>query len=858
MTGATGVHLLLWSDDQQDWLRPAPPAADVTVAAGGKDPERGLPMSVLRYVQRTREPLVVDDALRDDRFARDPYFTDITCCSVLAVPIVSRGVLQAVLVLENRLMRGSFTAARLDGVKLIAGQLAVSVDNAHLYAEFRQIADDQAALRRVATLVARGAEPSEVFGAVTDEARRCLRMATVGLWRFEANGEITLLAAAADRDLLAKWPAGTRTPVKGDNLASAVLSTGRPARMDDYENATGPIAARVRELGVRATVGVPIIIDGRVWGLAAAGSVTPGPMPADTEARIADFADLVATAIVNAATRSQLHASQDELRMLAEQQAALRRVATLVARGTSPSDLFAVVAEEVARVVDVPFVVVARYDVDDTATDCASFPPASGISTGGTRWSLGGTNIMSLVRDSSAPARIDDYSQLDGEIANEARRVGLNSTVGVPIVVAGRLWGAMVGSTFTDPLPDDTAERLARFTELLATAIANAESREALGRLADVQAALRRVAELVAREVSPAEVFSAVAEEMARCLDVDNASVCRYEADAVVVAAFSRADSRVGSRMPDRVFVGERFPLDGDHIGAMVLRTGRSARLDSHQHASGAAAARIRELGVQCAVGVPIVVGGHLWGMAAATSRAEPLPTDIDTGMADFADLVATAIANAATRDELLASRARIVAAADDARRRLERDLHDGAQQRLVALGLGLRAAEACVPDELQSLKERIAGLVTTAAAVSAEVQEISRGIHPAILSKGGLGPALKTLARRCAVPVNLDIHVDQRFADSIEVGAYYVVAEALTNAAKHARASVVEVCAQATDTTLRLVIRDDGIGGAAAGGGSGLIGLVDRVEALGGKMTIQSPAGRGTSLLVNIPIETV
>ena len=163
------------------------------------------------------------------------------------------------------------------------------------------------------------------------------------------------------------------------------------------------------------------------------------------------------------------------------------------------------------------------------------------------------------------------------------------------------------------------------------------------------------------------------------------------------------------------------------------------------------------------------------------------------------------------------------MAAADDARRLLERDLHDGAQQRLVALGLGLRAAEACVPDELQPLKEQIAGLATTAAGVSAEVQEISRGLHPAILSRGGLGPALKTLARRAAVPVDLDVHVDQRLPDAVEVGAYYVVAEALTNAAKHARASVVEVCAQATSTTLGLVIRDDRIGGAARGKGSGL-----------------------------------
>jgi signal transduction histidine kinase len=231
------------------------------------------------------------------------------------------------------------------------------------------------------------------------------------------------------------------------------------------------------------------------------------------------------------------------------------------------------------------------------------------------------------------------------------------------------------------------------------------------------------------------------------------------------------------------------------------------------------------------------------------------MPPDTEARMADFVDLVTTSIANAATRDELLASRARIVAAADDARRRIERDLHDGAQQRLVALGLELRAAEAYVPAELQPLKEQIAGLVTTVAGVSAEVQEISRGLHPAILSRGGLAPALKTLARRCAVPVELDVHVAQRLPDPVEVGAYYVVAEALTNAAKHARASVVEVCAQATSTLLQLVIRDDGVGGAARGKGSGLTGLVDRVEALGGKMTIQSQPGSGTSLLVNIPI---
>jgi signal transduction histidine kinase len=368
----------------------------------------------------------------------------------------------------------------------------------------------------------------------------------------------------------------------------------------------------------------------------------------------------------------------------------------------------------------------------------------------------------------------------------------------------------------------------------------------------DELSALRRIATLVARSTPPSEVFAVVAEEMARCLGTTDAEVFRYEPDgaAVVVASYSRPALQ-------GLTVGERLTLEGDSVAARVLRTRRGARMDSYENAEGTIAVRVRELGPRSRVGAPIVVDEQLWGVAlVGTSGPEPLPSDSETRIAEFADLLATAIAASTARVELIASRARIVAAADDARRRIERDLHDGAQQRLVALGLELRAAEACVPDELQPLKERIAGLVTTVAGVCAEVQEISRGLHPAILSKGGLAPALKTLARRSAVAVELNVHVDQRLPDAVEVDAYYVVAEALTNAAKHARASVVEVSAEATNTHLRLVIRDDGIGGAAAGKGSGLTGLVDRVEALGGKMTIQSQPGSGTSLLVNVPIE--
>jgi signal transduction histidine kinase len=232
------------------------------------------------------------------------------------------------------------------------------------------------------------------------------------------------------------------------------------------------------------------------------------------------------------------------------------------------------------------------------------------------------------------------------------------------------------------------------------------------------------------------------------------------------------------------------------------------------------------------------------------------MPPDTDARMSDFADLVGTAITNAATRAELIASRARIVAAADEGRRRLERDLHDGAQQRLVALGLQTRLAEAAVPPEMQALKQQLCDIVSALTGVSADLQEISRGIHPAILSEGGLGPALKTLARRSAIPVTLDLTIDQRLQDSVEVGAYYVVSEALTNAAKHSRATEVIVSGQTKDSTLSLSIRDDGIGGADVGNGSGLVGLADRVEALGGRMRVKSPPGRGTSLEVSIPLD--
>jgi signal transduction histidine kinase len=377
-------------------------------------------------------------------------------------------------------------------------------------------------------------------------------------------------------------------------------------------------------------------------------------------------------------------------------------------------------------------------------------------------------------------------------------------------------------------------------------------SRDELGVLAELQMSLRRVATLVARGVAPSEVLSAVAVELARCLGVQNAAVVRYEPDGSSVLIAARDDPEL-AKMP----VGECFPVQGESISAKVFRTGGPARMDSHDNAPGPAAARIRDLGLHSGVGAPIIVEGRVWGAAiVGSSRPDPLPPDTEARVADFADLISTAIANADARAQLTASRTRIVAAADEARRRFERDLHDGAQQRIVSLGLKLRLLEGSVGPEQPTLRAQLSDVVAGLTDISTDLREISRGIHPAIVSKGGIGPALKTLARRSTVPVVLDVGVDRRLPETAEVAAYYVVSEALTNVAKHAQATEVKVSVDVHGADLRLSIRDDGIGGADPRKGSGLVGLRDRVDAFGGQMDIASPAGAGTALVVTVPID--
>jgi signal transduction histidine kinase len=279
--------------------------------------------------------------------------------------------------------------------------------------------------------------------------------------------------------------------------------------------------------------------------------------------------------------------------------------------------------------------------------------------------------------------------------------------------------------------------------------------------------------------------------------------------------------------------------------------------MDRDDDAPGPHAGRFRGLGMHSAAGAPIVVDGHVWGAAiVGSTRAEPLPPDAEQRVAEFTDLIATAIAAATAHADLIASRARIVTTADEARRRLERDLHDGAQQSLVSLAVQVRAAEASLPPELDDQRRTYSDIVNALNDILGDLQELSRGIHPAILSNGGLRPALKALARRSMLPVSLDVNIDRRFPEPVELASYYVVAEALTNAAKHAQASAVTVSARSDDNDLYLCVSDDGIGGADVRAGSGLVGLQDRVEALGGTIRLTSAVGGGTSLDIKIPVD--
>jgi GAF domain-containing protein len=716
--------------------------------------------------------------------------------------------------------------------------LATTIATAESRAGATRLAADQAALRRVATLVARAVPPEDVFAAVVQEVGRLLPVDFADLGRCEHDGTITFLAAWGRTD--AVFPVGARLRLEGKNATSLVAQTGIAARIESYSDASGPIGAQTRETGIRSAVGTPITVEGHLWGVMAAGWTLEEPMPADTESRLAQFTDLLETAIANAESRAGIA-------RLAKEQAALRQVATLVARGARPEEVFAAVASEVERLLSVDMANVGRYEPDGTVTFVASAGERVAV---GTRWPLGETNLATLVYETGRPARLDDYADATGPLAQGIRAQDIRSAVGTPIIVEGRLWGLMaVGSSEEQPLPPDTEARLASFTELVATAIANTEARAEVGRLVDEQAALRRVATLVAEGAAPSEVFQTVTREVGILSGADLARMERYESgDSVIgVAAWSRSDA-------PELAVGKRFSLEGASIAAMVHEASRPVRVDSFTDAHGPIAQEAQRLGIRSSVGCPIVVDGGLWGVIAASSKTTtPFPADTESQIAEFTELVATAIANSEARTQVAASRARIVVATDEERRRVVRDLHDGAQQRLVHTIITLKLASDAFAREPEAARGLVDEALDHAQGANAELRELAHGILPAALTRGGLRAGVDALGARMPVPVENAVSVGRLHA-AVEATAYFVVAEALTNIAKHARAGRSSVAARVEDGALQVQVRDDGVGGARPDG-SGLIGLADRLAALDGRLRVESPVDGGTLVAAAIPL---
>jgi signal transduction histidine kinase len=710
-----------------------------------------------------------------------------------------------------------------------------------------QLVEEHAAWRRVATLVARWARPEELFSAVSTEVGKLFGADAV-IARIEPDETATVVVGLTEGIPL--MTIGTRLELEDFPAPTEVRRTGQAARSPKKRrgHASGAIATALRERGVVSSISALIVVDGKNWGEITVAETRTG-LPHDAEERLERFTELVAIAIAN-------NQAREHLSQLAAEQAALRRVATLVARGVSQDELFSEVNDEVGALFDSE-ASIARFEPDGSGVVIVAQTAGIPIVSIGTRWELDDLLATTRVYRTGRPAR-NDWTGLEtaaGPTAERLRKMNFTSTVAAPIVVEGGLWGVMTVSHPTERLPPDTEERVERFTELVATAIADAEGRAELAasearahELAREQTALRRIATLVAESASPDELFAAVAQEVADVLNIPVVGVHRFETD--------RTFTMMGIAGETHFTVGSRWPVEDEGLAGMILATGRPARKADYAGMPGPLGAAVREEGMVATVGVPIVVEGGTWGfMVGAARPGEPIPPDVESRFNRFTELLATAIANADSQAALAASRARIIAASDDARRRIERNLHDGAQQQLVTLTVALRRAEAKIPTastELRADLTRIAEGLTTAVE---ELRELSQGIHPSILTEGGLSPALKVLGRRSPVRVKLDIGFERRLPDYVEVAAYYTVSEALTNASKHATATRTWVSLDVENDALLVSIRDDGVGGADPSLGSGLSGLRDRIEALGGHIQIESPAGRGTLIEVAIPI---
>ena len=685
-----------------------------------------------------------------------------------------------------------------------------------------QLAEEQLALRRVAGLVARGAGIEQVLTTVVREASVLAHDAGVALARWDLPDRMRGIAAHGPSAV----PVGAQIAVEPELVTAWVAEKGPLS-------APAPPPTLADRLGLEGSVAVPVTLAGVLWGVLCASSAS-GALPQATEERLHQFADLVTAALANAQSRTVIHA-------LAEEQAALRRVAELAAGDTPAAEILAAVALEASALAGVDCTILLRYESDGSTEIVALAGGPDGVVVG-TRAPAEGDGALRRVWQTGRPARIEDLAAMSGHWAQVAHHYGYTTSVGVPVTIQGSLWGALVAVGRVAELLASIEDHLTSFAELAATAIAGAQARQDLRMLAEEQAALGRVAGLVARGVALEEVFTAVATEASTLLGGIAGGLWRLETDDhFLLVANANCLVSVGFRAP---------PYPGTPF-ANLLQNGAPSRIDNF-HGTPLEDAT-RDLKIGPTVTVPVIVEGRLWGAMTTSTWNAPLPVDVEHRLQQFAELAAAAIANAENKAKLVTSRARVVATADETRRRLQRDVHDSAQQRLVHTIIALKLAREAIaagasPDAL------VDEALVNAERASSELRDVVRGILPAALTRGGLRTGLESLLSDLVLPVDLSVTAPRCSAHT-ELTAYFIVAEALTNVVKHARASRAAVSVTVDGDLLAIEVRDDGIGGADPARGTGLLGLVDRVDAVEGTLTLLSPPGGGTAVVVHLPL---
>jgi len=719
----------------------------------------------------------------------------------------------------------SFSEGHEGSLEWFLGLVAPALGSSQALAEMRHADDGQLAFSRVAELASRDSATDELFGAIALEASRITQGTSVTLVRFGEDGtEATVLASSGGH-----IEAAVTFPVTDESIVGRAARSRRPVRIDDYS--VGSTEGAAGRLEVRAAVAVPVTIENESWGVLA-GFSDDAILPPDAERWLSLFAKIGSAGI----SSWQAHG---ELRAMSDEQTALLRVAGLVARRKDETELFDAVAEEASGLLGDVATVLAHLDGDRTLRVVAShgqLVPVGALleipeDDNGTA-----AQILRTMRS----ARVDNRDAHLSAVKSD-RASGAGSRVSVPVIVGGRLWGMLSAVDESRTLPPWTERRLEKFAEFVAAAIATNEARSSMEQLAEEQASLLRVAEAVARGMPLQDVFAMIALEASNVLDQVATSLMKYDAQGVATVVS-------GWRSPAPV--GLQVPPDAHGIGD-VFRTVRTIRVESFEGTNLAHVAST--LGVLSGVAVPIAVEGRIWGTLTASSSGPPLAAEVEERLERFAALAAVAIANAQNKEQLVASRARVQAAADEARRRVQRDVHDGAQQQLIQTVLALKMALAAAKRG-DTAADLMAEALGYAARATSELRDLVHGILPVSLSRGGLRAGLESLIRNLPIPVELDFDAP-RCPSETEVTAYFVIAESLTNVVKHAGANRIEVGVRIEGDRLVVTIVDDGIGGADPDRGSGLIGLNDRLQALGGELSIESPSGEGTSVRAALPV---